>query len=226
MLIQAMEHWAATAGAQAVRLLAHPEPRHNTFLTNAGYVHIGTEQIYRVLLADITMPKRPDASNITIMTLAEYMQREPDAIEQACMLHAAVSLDVPMPDEPVVTLSKFRRLLGEEVNPSCFLLAVSGDMLVGESILMDSESEPGVMWQHATGVLPSFRGQGIATSLKREAIRLAQSLDTRELKTWMETSNASIVKINQEFGFTKVDGAGSTILMYEHLITHGGGNRY
>jgi GNAT superfamily N-acetyltransferase len=225
-LVHAIEQWAATAGAQAVRVMAHPEPQHSAFLTKVGYNNIGTEQVYRLALADALIPSRPDASNISIMTLAEYMRREPDAIEHACMLHAAISLDVPMPDEPVVTLSKFRRLLGEEVDPKCFLVAISGGMLVGESILMESESEQGVMWQHATGVLPAFRGYGIATSLKREAIRLAQSLNTRELRTWMETSNAAIVRINREFGFTKFDGEGTTIHIYEHLIKHGVGNRY
>ena len=225
-LVRAIEHWAATAGAQAVRLMAHPEPRHQVFLEQAGYRHIGTEQIYRVALDSITVPQRPAPTDIHIMTLAEYMQREPDAIEHACMLHAAISLDVPMPDEPVVTLSKFRRLLGEEVDPKCFLIAFSGDMLVGESILMESDSEAGVMWQHATGVLPAFRGLGIATSLKRAAIQLAQSRDTRILKTWMETSNAAIVRINNEFGFQVVDADGATIHIYEHLLKHGVGTRY
>jgi GNAT superfamily N-acetyltransferase len=225
-LVHAIEQWAATAGAQAVRVMAHPEPHHSTFLAKAGYTHIGTEQVYSLAIVDAQIPSRRDAADIRILTLADYMRREPDAIEQACMLHAAISLDVPMPDEPVVTLSKFRRLLGEEVDPKCFLLAVSGDMLVGESILMESENEAGVMWQHATGVLPAFRGLGIATSLKREAVRLAQTLHTRELKTWMETSNAAIVRINQEFGFTKFVGEGTTIHIYEHRIKHGVGNRY
>jgi GNAT superfamily N-acetyltransferase len=225
-LVHAIEQWAATAGAQAVRLMAHPEPRHRTFLGHAGYRHIATEQIYRVALDNITIPQRPTAADITIMTLADYMAREHDAIEHACMLHAAISLDVPIPDEPVVTLSKFRRLLGEEVDPTCFLIAFSGDMLVGESILMESDTEPGVMWQHATGVLPAFRGLGIATTLKRAAIQLAQSRQTRILKTWMETSNAAIVRINHEFGFEEVRDDGATIHVYERLLKHAVGNRY
>ena len=169
---------------------------------------------------------RSSPADITIMTLADYMAHQPDAIEQACMLHAAISLDVPMPDEPVVTLSKFRRLLGEEVDPKFFLVAVHGDMLVGESILTQSDADAGIFWQHATGVLPAFRGSGIATALKRAAITLAQSHHGYEMRTWMETSNAAIVRINQEFGFAPIAAVGATIHIYEHILKNGVATRY
>jgi GNAT superfamily N-acetyltransferase len=224
-VLRAVEQWAATAGAQSLRLMAHPATHHMQFLSTRAYRAIGTEQIYTLKLADAQNPPRPEATAIAIVTLADYMLREPDAVEHACMLHAAISLDVPMPDEPVVTLSKFRRLLGEAVDPRLFLVAVCGDMLVGESILMQTD-EPGVFWQHATGVLPSFRGMGIATALKRSAIATAQSLAGRELRTWMETSNTAIVRINHEFGFRPAEIPGSTIHMYERALNNAVAIRY
>ena len=224
-LLRAVEQWAATAGAQTLRLMAHPKAHHVEFLTAQSYCAIGTEQIFRLNLTDAQNPTRTESPGITILTLADYMLREPDAVEQACMLHAAISLDVPMPDEPVVTLSKFRRLLGETVDPRLFLIAVCGDMLVGESILMQTE-DPDVLWQHATGVLPSFRGMGIATALKRAAIAKARACAGRELRTWMETSNNAIVRINQEFGFQPADIPGATIHIYERMLKNAVAYRY
>jgi hypothetical protein len=46
------------------------------------------------------------------------MQMSDDALENACALHAAITLHVPMPDEPIVTLHKFRRLIGETFDPA------------------------------------------------------------------------------------------------------------
>ena len=221
MLIHTVQQWAATAGAQALRVMAHPQ-KSDAFLHRHGFTHIGTEQLYALTLPlqmpinALTMP-----ANIRLTTLAALLAVDSDAMEQVCTLHAAISLDVPMPDELIVTLSKFRRLLGENVNPDHYLLAFVDDQLIGESILMEDDDDNQVMWQHATGVLPAFRGLGVAKILKVAAIELAQSRGIRELRTWMETSNAPIRKVNQALGFHESNEPGSVIHIYECTIKNG-----
>jgi GNAT superfamily N-acetyltransferase len=146
------------------------------------------------------------------------MRNHHDAVEQACVLHAAISLDVPMPDEPIVTLSKFRQLLGESVDPAEYLIAMRNGMFVGESILMRDDDDAHVYWQHATGVLPAFRGQHIATRLKLAAIELAHHRGATQLRTWMELSNQPIIQLNHIFGFRELDDPGSKIHIYETTL--------
>lgn len=222
-LRQKVQLWAATAGAQAIRVMVHPSTC-DTFLQRHGFAHIGTEQLFSLSLPVPTPSNPPQLpANIRLTTLATLMAHDSDAMEQVCTLHAAISLDVPMPDELIVTLSKFRRLLGEDVNPAHYLLAFVDDQLIGESILMEDDDDTHVMWQHATGVLPAFRGLGVAKILKHAAIELAQSLGIRELRTWMETSNAPIRKVNQALGFCESNRPGSIVHIYECAITNGQG---
>jgi len=220
-LLHKVQQWAATAGAQALRVMAHPQTS-DLFLHRHGFTHIGTEQLYALTLP-LQTPKIPltTPTNIRLTTLAVLLAADSDAMEQVCTLHAAISLDVPMPDELIVTLSKFRRLLGEDVNPDHYLLAFVDNQLVGESILMEDDDDNQVMWQHATGVLPAFRGLGVAKILKVAAIELAQSLGICELRTWMETSNAPIRKVNQALGFHECNEPGSVIHIYECTIKNG-----
>lgn len=220
-LLQKVQQWAATAGAQALRVVAHPGMS-DAFLARHGFAHIGTEQLYALTLPLQTpiMPRELPA-HIRLTTLAALLESDSDAMEQVCTLHAAISLDVPMPDELIVTLSKFRRLLGEDVNPAHYLLAFVDDQLIGESILMEDDDDSQVMWQHATGVLPAFRGLGVAKILKIAAIELAQSLEIRELRTWMETSNAPIRKVNHALGFNESNQPGSVIHIYECTVKNG-----
>jgi GNAT superfamily N-acetyltransferase len=220
-LLQKVQQWAATAGAQALRVMSHPNSN-DKFLQRNGFTHIGTEQLFSLKLpcykpeVTVNLP-----AHIQLTTLAEYLSKESDAMEQVCTLHAAISLDVPMPDELIVTLSKFRRLLGEDVDPKHYLLAFVDGQLIGESILMEDDDDPQVMWQHATGVLPAFRGLGVALILKHAAINLAQSLGISELRTWMEMSNTPILKLNRSLGFAESTHSGSIIYMYECMVKNG-----
>jgi GNAT superfamily N-acetyltransferase len=220
-LLHKVQQWAATAGAQALRVVAHPQTS-DAFLQRHGFTHIGTEQLYALTLP-LQTPIIPQhmPTHIRLTTLATLLESDGDAMEQVCTLHAAISLDVPMPDELIVTLSKFRRLLGEDVNPAHYLLAFVDDQLIGESILMEDDDDTHVMWQHATGVLPAFRGLGVAKILKIAAIELAQSLGVRELRTWMETSNAPIRKVNHALGFNESNQPGSVIHIYECTVKNG-----
>lgn len=218
-LLLEVHQWAASAGAQRVRVMTHPAQETVRFLEKHAYGHIGTEQMFGLSLDGYAHQAPAHMSDgLTITTLDALMRRDPDAVEQACILHAAVSLDVPMPDEPIVTLSKFRRLLGESVDPADYLIAVRDGMMVGESILMRDDDDERIYWQHATGVLPAFRGQHIATRLKVAAITQAITRGAFQLRTWMELSNTPIIQLNQALGFAELHGPGRKIHIFERSL--------
>jgi GNAT superfamily N-acetyltransferase len=218
-LLRTVHQWAASAGAQRVRVMSHPDAHTMRFLENHAYQRIGTEQLFGLSIGAHALPEHKTyLDNLEIITLAELMRTHPDAVEQACVLHAAISLDVPMPDEPIVTLSKFRRLLGESIDPADYLIAMRNGMLVGESILMRDDDHANVYWQHATGVLPAFRGQHIATRLKLAAIELAERRGAQQLRTWMELSNQPIIQLNHALGFSELEEPGGKIHIYETTL--------
>lgn len=218
-VLHVVHQWAASAGAQRVRVMSHPDDDTVRFLEHHTYQRIGTEQLFGMTIDAHSLPHhRTYTDELEITTLADLMRIHPDAVERACVLHAAVSLDVPMPDEPIVTLSKFRRLLGESVDPADFLIAQRNGMFVGESILMRDDDDASVYWQHATGVLPAFRGQHIAKRLKIAAIHRAAERGAHQLRTWMELSNQPIIQLNHTLGFRELDSAGSKIHIFETML--------
>ena len=205
--------WAKSAGARTLQTMAHPGDT-STLPCDRHAQHIGTEQIYRraMPLGTIALPTRPAA--LSIHTLAERMQHDPDAIERACTLHAAISRDVPLPDEPIVTMTKFRRLVGEFIRPEHYVIAMIDNEYVAESILY-VEANQLVAWQHATGVLPAYRGHGIAQHVKYASLEIAARLGVRDVCTWVESRNKSMLHINTQFGFAMLHDVHAISHIYE-----------
>lgn len=213
----AVTRWATSAGARTIHTMAHdgdvsPLPPH------IPYQRIATEQIYAMPLpmAQIDLPPCTDA--VTFHTLDTLMHDDADALENACALHAAISLEVPMPDEPIVTLHKFRRLIGESIDPAQYVIGVIDGQYVAESIVYMPVHNPTIAWQHATGVLPAYRGLGIAQHVKYAAIQIAQRRGASEIRTWVESRNTRMLHINQHFGFAALSHQSAISHIYELII--------
>ncbi len=224
-LWDSIQRWAKSAGARSLQTMAHPSD--STPLPNTlRYTRIGTEQIYvkYAPLCPVALPACP--SGITFHTLAELLERDSDALERACTLHAAISHEVPLPDEPVVTLAKFRRLIGEYVDPKHYVIGVIDGQYVAESIL-HVEDDGETVWQHATGVVPAYRGLGIGQHVKYAALEIAAQIPAREVRTWVESHNASMLHINTRFGFLPRGDESAISHIYEIPIVSSGvdGNR-
>ena len=212
-LWEQIQRWAKSAGARTLQTMAHPgdtTPLPSMF----PVTRIGTEQIYvkHVPICPATLPACPP--DVTFHTLAELCATDGDAIERACTLHAAISLEVPLPDEPVVTLAKFRRLIGEYIDPAHYVIGVKDGQYIAESIL-HVEDDGETVWQHATGVVPAYRGLGIGQHVKYAALEIAAQIPAREVRTWVESHNASMLHINTRFGFEPIADASAISHIYE-----------
>ena len=143
---------------------------------------------------------------IAFTTLAAERARDPDALRRAYELYLICSRDVPEID-PVtdVPFEHFRNyeVEGPGALPDGYLLATDGDRYVGMSSLYATEEDPGILYQGLTAVLPEYRGRGIAMALKLRTVAYAREHRKREIRTWNNTRNRPMLRINEAMGFAK-----------------------
>lgn len=203
-LWETVVRWARSAGARTLHTMVH-SAHSSTVPPTVVAVEYACEQVY-VRAMSQELPALPVCqSPIMIHTLAELMQRDTDAIARACTLHAAISLDVPIPDEPIVTMQNFHRLIRDTIRPEQYVIVTLNGEYVAESMLHRDSHEPHVAWQHVTGVLPAYRGRRIAHHAKLAALRIAQQLGVTDVRTLVESHNTQMQHINTVFGFTPMN---------------------
>lgn len=145
-------------------------------------------------------------AEIGFTDLAAERARDPEALAKAYALHLACNRDVP--DVEPVTDVPYEYFLNYEVEgpgalPDGYLLATDGDRYVGQSSLYATEEDPGVLYQGLTGLLPAYRGKGIAMALKLRTVAYARAHGKREIRTWNNTRNRPMLRINEAMGFQK-----------------------
>lgn len=89
------------------------------------------------------------------------------------------------------------------VIPEAFFLACHGDAYVASSHLERNLAEPDSLMIGFTGTRSGFRGRGLATELKRRSVAYARSHGIRYLKTFNDSLNDPIWKINEKMGFRR-----------------------
>ena len=74
---------------------------------------------------------------------------------------------------------------------------------VGMSLLYKHTALPDVLKQSFTGVLPDYRGKGIALAMKLAGIERARAMGYREIRTENDSLNAPMLRINEALGFQR-----------------------
>jgi RimJ/RimL family protein N-acetyltransferase len=69
------------------------------------------------------------------------------------------------------------------------------------STLYHLPAEPDTLIVGFTGTLPSYRGRGLASELKRRAVEFARAQGYQYLRTFNDSENPRIWAINQRLGF-------------------------
>ncbi len=142
---------------------------------------------------------------IETVTLAEELERDPNAMLRVYELGDAIGPDTPRIDP--YTSPGFETWLkhvqGPWFLPEAFFLAKDGYAYDGLSDLGKSEADPDVAYTGFTGVRREYRGRGIAWALKLRALSWAKAHGYREVRTWNSTRNAPMLGINVALGFQK-----------------------
>jgi len=212
-LYDAVREILAERGAQAVRADAQEsEPDGLRFLERRGFVEMQRAWESRLAVAAFDETRfsgaadRAASQGIRFTTLAAERERGRDVLPALYELYLVCNRDVPEIDP--VTDVPYDYFLKEEVDGpdnllDAYFLAADGDRFVGMSNLYSSEHDPGVVHQGLTGVIPAYRGKGIAMALKLLTVEYARRHGKREIRTWNNTRNRPMLRINEAMGFAK-----------------------
>jgi RimJ/RimL family protein N-acetyltransferase len=77
-------------------------------------------------------------------------------------------------------------------------IALDGDQWVG---MTQVALEDGVAYNQMTGVLPEYRGRGIAQALKLLLIRFVADNDRPIIRTFNDVTNPPMIAVNEKAGF-------------------------
>jgi mycothiol synthase len=149
---------------------------------------------------------RAQEAGVTFTTLEAELTGDRDSVlRRAYDLHMAVSADVPA-DDPFTPrdYDDWIKFLNEPTFLSDgYLIAKRGDAWIGESCLWKNLSYTDVLQQGITGVLREHRGKGVAMALKMRGLRYAREKGYREIRTFNDTLNRPMLRINEAMGFAK-----------------------
>lgn len=147
-----------------------------------------------------------ETEGIRLVSLSRLREEQfPDLNRQLCALMNEVRLDVPR-SEPATPLSQEMfdgAVLGDfGLIPEGYLLAERGGDLLGQTTLF-TNGESDDLFTGLTGVVRVYRGQGIATALKVQALLIVQARGARRVITDNASTNAGMLAVNDRLGFVR-----------------------
>lgn len=186
-------------------------PRSRRFLADRGFREIrrAWESRLDVAAFDPTpLQARAAAARrlVAVTTVADVRRHDPNWLPKLYQMHNEVAADVPQP-EPYTPLSKTeyiqRTLEHPDYIPDAHFLAVAGDDYAGESYMFGSQSLPDVLYQALTATRRAYRGNGVALALKLSTIDYARRRGYREIRTWNDSLNEPMLRVNTRLGFVR-----------------------
>ncbi len=148
---------------------------------------------------------RVRAAGVEITTLDEERRRDPDALRRAHELYDAIEADIPSPipfTPPPFEQFVLSTIESPRARLDAYFLASIGETYVGVANLQ-KPAEGTHLYHDTTGVLPAYRGRGIAMALKLATIAYARARGYSEIRTWNAAQNTGMLTINERLGFVR-----------------------
>jgi ribosomal protein S18 acetylase RimI-like enzyme len=202
----------AARGARAIESFARESmPEAIAFLQHRGFREtLRTWEVRLDLARFDPVPfagylERARDAGVVITTLAEEHQRDPEALRRAYELRKAIMAEIPAPVP--FTPPPFEHYLRSTLEspralPEAYFIAKVGDRHVGEANLQRPAGGR-ALYHDVTGVLPAYRGHGVAVALKLATIAYGQAHGYAEIWTWNDAGNAGMLAINDRLGFAR-----------------------
>ncbi len=207
-LFEVLEEAARRRGATLLWASVRAEdPRSVRFFRRSGFVERRRSWASRLDLSERSRPRHAAVSprgEVRFTSIAQEGPNRREVRQRLYRLRIESGKDVPSMGTP--TRYSFEQFLAISFRdprflPEATLVASVGDRYVSMTALERAEGGPDTLHVGYTGTLREFRGQGLATELKRRAIELARARGYRYVTTDNDSLNTPIRKINQRLGF-------------------------
>lgn len=182
------------------------------YFERRGYVRVGGEQAVELDLAGNELRPVEPPPGVAIVSREE----RPELAEAMYEVAKEAEEDIPgaTPDRSF-ELWRSRELDRPSRNPALTFIALVGDEVIGYAGL----DEYGVDAFHGlTAVKRAWRGQGVATALKRSQIAAAKACGVKRLVTESEERNTPMRRLNEKLGY-RPEPSLSTVVLRGPLLT-------
>lgn len=149
---------------------------------------------------------RVAASGIRIQALAERGDTR-EELRKLYNVNYATALDIPGSEEDWNSFEDFERMVREAdwFHPAGQFGALDGEEWIGLGAVRLIPQIRGA-YNLMTGVLPAYRGRGIATALKLAGIRYARAQGALSMRTHNDSLNAPMLAVNRRLGYIPRSG--------------------
>ncbi len=146
---------------------------------------------------------RLESDGIQFTTLAEEMKVSDDAVDSLYQLAKVAQKDQPLPEgaQHAETFEEWANHITESPasDPSGIVIAKDGDRYVGyTSLWFKDVGDPSTSM---TAVHPDYRGRGIATSVKVDAISIVRDRGYKKMWTSNYHINDAMLAVNKRLGY-------------------------
>lgn len=207
LLLAGLERQLLTVGVTQLQAeVSEADPATLTFLNRSGFRETWRRFEYRLDVRRAAssalepLESRLAGEGVRVMTY-QNLAADPDLDEKLRMLNWKLENDVPYGEAPQkLSPAEFsrERLEPEQVLKDALFIALNGETFVGMSSL----------WRYGTrletdftGVLPAYRGRGVAALMKLKGVRYAQENGFAELRTANDAVNGPMRRLNESLGF-------------------------
>ena len=197
---------AANGRTQLQGEVRENEAESRAYFDRRGYVQVGGEQAVALDLAHhdplpvepppgvaiVSRQDRPELAKAMYEVAQEAEQDIPDAIpDRSFEIWRSRELDRPSRD------------------PALTFIALAGDEVIGYAGLDDFGSDA---FHGLTAVKRAWRGQGVATALKRSQIAAAKARGVKRLVTESEERNTPMRRLNEKLGYRPAPSLSTVVL--------------
>ena len=150
--------------------------------------------------------EKVQAAGLTLQTLAQWQQVEPNWAQKWEELEYILEQDEPHPSQPArLPFDEFvaMRFSGPDYTPETWYLATDGERLAGISMLVPHPLADDMVNTYWTGVDRDYRRIGLATALKTMALNNAKQFGIKRVFTGNHADNP-MYTLNIDLGFEPI----------------------